>query len=330
MGAAYEICRFHLAVIRRSAFRYSLRRVGPSRIVGTGVPAPESRSDSCVSRGQPSPGDQELQHRADRFVAGHGRGIQDQVGVARLLVRVGHPGETLDQACAGLGVQALAVAGRAYLDGRRDVDQQEVADLGDQLPGRRAGLRVGRYRRADGDAAVPRDLGRDVPDARDVEVTIGAGEGQPGRQKLPDVVAVQQRDGAVPPLDQRLRQAAGDGGLTRTRQAREEDDQAALGPGRAGPPQLTGHALRREPAGHLGPGIEQRAELGVGQLVALGAGLDQGERPPYLRARIVGPFAGADDRNRHAGQDQRAVLRPGGLAGRLQHPGVSTSRCVAP
>ena len=133
-------------------------------------------------------------------------------------------------------------------------------------------------------------------DARDVEVPVGAREGQPGGKELPDVVAVQQRDRPVAPLGQGLRQAAGDGGLTRARQAREEDGQAALGPGRAGAAQLTGHTRRGEPGGDLGPGIEQRAELGVGQLVALGAGLDQAERPPDLRARVVGPLAGADDR----------------------------------
>src|SRR5262249_29185323 len=83
------------------------------------------------------------------------------------------------------------------------------ADLGDQLPGHRAGLRVRRYRRADRDAAVAGDLGRDEPDARDVEVTIGAGEGQPGRQELPDAVAVQQRNRPVPPLGQRPRAPRG-------------------------------------------------------------------------------------------------------------------------
>jgi hypothetical protein len=55
---------------------------------------------------------------------------------------------------------------------------------------------------------MPGDLGRDVSDTRDIEVPVGPGEGEPGRQQLPDVVAVEQRDGPVPPLGQRLGQPA--------------------------------------------------------------------------------------------------------------------------
>jgi hypothetical protein len=63
----------------------------------------------------------ESTHRADGLVARRGRGVEDQVGVARLLVRVGHPGEALDQARARLGVQALAVARLADLHRGGDV-----------------------------------------------------------------------------------------------------------------------------------------------------------------------------------------------------------------
>ena len=45
-----------------------------------------------------------------------------------------------------------------------------------------------------------------------------------------------------------------------------------------------------------------------GGLTALGARLDQGQRPPDLRTRVIGPFTRADHRYRHAGQRQRAVL----------------------
>ena len=133
----------------------------------------------------------------------------------------------------------------------------------------------------------------------------------PADSSCRNVVAVEQRDGAVPPFGQRLGQPAGDGGLAGSGQAGEEDRQAALGPGRPGPAQLTGHARRSEPGGNLGTGIEQRAELGVAQLALLGARFDQRERAPHFRARVVGPLAGADDRDRYAGQRQRAGFRAG-------------------
>ena len=167
---------------------------------------------------------------------------------------------------------------------------------------------------------MPGDLGRDVPDAGDIKVAIGPREGQAGREQLPDVVAVEQRDGPVPPFGERLGQPAGDGGLTRAGQPGEEDHQAALGPGRPGPPELARHARRREPGRNLGAGIQQRAELGVGQLILFGARLDQGERPPYLRTRVIGPLARADDRNRHPGQHQRAVF-PGRQIRRARRAG---------
>ena len=213
------------------------------------------------------------------------------------------------------------VACRAHLDRGGHVDKEEVADLGHHRASGRACLRVRRYRRADRDAAVPGHLGGDVADARDVEVTIGPGEGEPGGKQPPHVVAVEQRDAAVSSFGQRLEKPAGDGGLARAGQPGEEDRQAALRPGRPGAAQLTCHPGGSEPAGDGGARVEQRAELGVGQLVLFGARLDQRERPPDLGARIVGPVTRGDDRDRHSRQAQRAVLRAGLHPGQKVQPG---------
>ena len=137
----------------------------------------------------------------------------------------------------------------------------------------------------------------------------------PADSSCRNVVAVEQRDGAVAPFGQRLGQPAGDGGLAGPGQAGEEDGQATFGPGRPGPAQLPRHARRSEPGGNLGAGIEQRAELGIGQLALLGSRFDQRERAPHFRPRVVGPLAGADDRDRHSGQRQRAVPGPGRRGG---------------
>ena len=170
--------------------------------------------------GEPAARRQELQHGVDGLLAGHDRGVEHQVGVARFLVGIGHSGEARDQPGAGLGVQALAVARRADVHRGRDVDEQEVADLGDQLARGRARRGVRRDRRADRDAAMPGDLGRDVTDARDVEVPVGPGEGEPGGQQLPERGRRRAARPCGPPVRSAPRPARGRWWTCRTRTGR--------------------------------------------------------------------------------------------------------------
>ena len=67
--------------------------------------------------------------------------------------------------------------------------------------------------------------------------------------------------------------------MTRPRSARASGPAAAPGPRSPG-----------RTRADLGPGIQQRAQLGVGQLALLGAGLISASGPD-LRARVVGPLA---------------------------------------
>ena len=169
-------------------------RCAPPRAVRARA-RPGQPSGAC----QPAAGGEQLQHRADRLLAGQGERVDDQVGVGRLLVRVRHPGQPLDEPSPCPGVQALPVPRGADVDRRGHVHEQEVTGLGDDLADPGPGPLVGGDGRADGDAAVPRDLGRDVADPRDVQVTVGARERQPGRQQPAHLVPVEQRHASRSP-----------------------------------------------------------------------------------------------------------------------------------
>ena len=233
----------------------------------------------------------------------------DQVGVVRLLVGVGDPGERADDPRARLRVQPLAVACLAYLKRRRHVHEHEVARLRDHLAHPGAGRRVRGDRRADGDPAMPRDLGGHVPDAGDVQVPVLPREREPGGEQPPHQVAVEQRHGTVAALEQRVAQVPGERGLPGTRQPGEEHDDAAPGARRPGPAQLLSHAGGHQPGGHLVARVEQLAELAVRQVAPLEPGLDQAERPPDLGRRVVGPLAFRQDLDAELGQIKISGIR---------------------
>ena len=130
---------------------------------------------------QPAAGGEQPQYRVGCLGPAQHRRVQNEIGVGRLLVRVGNPGEVVDNTGPGLGVQALPVPRLAYLDRRRHVDQQEVAGLADHPPDPGPRRRVRSDRRADRDPAVPGDLGGDVADPGNVQVAVARGRrsGQP-------------------------------------------------------------------------------------------------------------------------------------------------------
>ncbi len=204
----------------------------------------------------------------------------------------------VDEPGAGLGVQALAVAGLADRHRRGDMDQQEVAHLADHAAHLRAGRLVRGDRRADRDATMPCHLGGHVPDARDVQITVGPGEAEPRGQELADQVAVEQRHRPVPALGQGVAQRPGDRRLAGAGQPGEEHDHAALPARRAGPAQFGGHPGRRVPRGHVLAAVEQILQLARGQVGLLGARLDERKRAPHLGRPVVGPFTTGHHRDR--------------------------------
>ena len=269
------------------------------------------------------------QHRRDRVVPGDHRRVDHQVGVARLLVRVGDSGEGADDPGPCLGVQPLAVARLAHLERRRDMHQNEVAYLGDHPPHPGAGRRVGGDRRADRDTAVPGDLGRHEPDAGNVQVPVFPGERESGREQPPHQVAVEQRHRPVAALEQRVAQVPGEGRFPRSGQPGAEHDHAAGRARRPGPAQFRDDGGSHQPGGHRAAGIEQLAEFAVGQLAALQARLDQAERPPDLGGRVVGPLSLGQDFHPELGKIKVSVAAvPVGqavLRGRRPRPRPGTA-----
>ena len=144
-----------------------------------------------------------------------------------------------------LRVQALAVALLADLQRGRDPDQDEP---GPGRPGELARLGAGRAYGAIGQQiATPRCLAISAatqPTRRMLRSRSALEKPRPADSSPAHHVAVEQGDGALARLAQRVGEAAGDGRLAGAGQAGEEDDQAALPAGRAGPGQLPGHRRR--------------------------------------------------------------------------------------
>ena len=170
-----------------------------------------------------------VEHLIDRAIGG----VEGEVGVGGGLVGRRDAGEVLDLAAPRLRVQALAVAALALLERRGHVDQHE---RGPDVVGHRARRLARAVERgdgaADGQAAVPGDLGGDPADALDVRLAVLAGEREPSRQVAPDDVAVEQRHRAATGLDEAVAERLRQRRLAAAGQAGEEDDDALLEPER--------------------------------------------------------------------------------------------------
>src|SRR5205807_9149024 len=120
-------------------------------------------------------------------------GVDRHVSVRRMLVRVGDAGELLQRAGTRLGIQALAVACLAHLEGRDQMHEDEPPAGLNHGPGILAGGIVGRDRGANRDAAVLGDLGRYEADAAYVDVAVLLREAEFGREVSANDVAVEKR-----------------------------------------------------------------------------------------------------------------------------------------
>src|SRR5262249_38863759 len=127
-----------------------------------------------------------------------GVGVDDEVGVQRLLVRVRHPGEVGDLARERTLVQALDVALDEAVEGGADVDLDETPDAGVDLV---AHLAAGRDRGDEDDNAIARQELGDEADAPDVGVTVFLAESEPLAEVLADDVAVEDLDGQAAGLE---------------------------------------------------------------------------------------------------------------------------------
>src|SRR5690606_4708424 len=179
---------------------------------------------------------EQVVHLLDGRGDSHRRRIDHQVRVVGLLVRAGDAGELRDLAGASPGIETLAITPLALLEWGGYVDEDEVAVLADHLADLASRLGERRDGRAHRDPAVPRNLSGDEADPADVQVAIGARESEARGKQMPNDVAVQQRDGSAPVLDERLDESASDGRFARTRQPGKHDRETATGPRWAEPP----------------------------------------------------------------------------------------------
>ena len=188
-----------------------------------------------------------------RLVRLYGRGVDRELGVGRDLVRIGDAGEVLDDARSRPGVQALAVALFADLERRRHVHEHKPAvrlDRGADLP---AGRIIGGDRRANGNPAVPCDLRRHKADPLDVQVAVRARIAELAGQFFAHEVAIEHRDGALPPFQELGQQNLDDGRLPRSGKPGEEDRDALLRARTVGSPQLVRDLRERDPVGRCLP-----------------------------------------------------------------------------
>ena len=88
--------------------------------------------------------------------------VDPHLGGFRFFVGIVDPGELLDQAGPGFGIESLAVSFLAHLERGGDVDEDESADRLDPLTDLASGGPVRGNGRTDGDAAVLGDLGGDI------------------------------------------------------------------------------------------------------------------------------------------------------------------------
>src|ERR1700678_1256033 len=116
----------------------------------------------------------------------------------------------IDEAGSRLCIQAFTITCFADFHRSGDVDQQKISNLRDLLPDPLPGFRVRSDRRANGDAAMPSYLRRHIANPGDVEITIGAAEGQASREERPHQVTIEQGYPATAVFGQQVTQIPGD------------------------------------------------------------------------------------------------------------------------
>src|SRR5713226_6990516 len=105
-------------------------------------------------------------------------GVDDYIRVGRNLVGIRNPGELLDEAGAGLGIQTLAVAALADFKGRGEMHQDESAVRLNDGAHLLAHVVERGDRGADGDSPVLGNFRGDESNTSNVEVAVLAGESE--------------------------------------------------------------------------------------------------------------------------------------------------------
>lgn len=200
--------------------------------------------------------------------------VDNELGLLALggLVRVVNASEALDVTLASGGVDAALVGLLAVLERSGDVDEEEGAELLDDLArGVTAGLE-GRDGSGDDGGAGLGQLGGDEADAVDVLLAVLAREAELGGELGADGVAEEERDAAASLLVKGDVQSAGNGVLAGVGVAGQEDGETLLVAGRVGLAEDLDNLRVGEPFGDVSASAQTLAELGTGD-VELAGGL---------------------------------------------------------
>src|SRR3546814_13813692 len=131
-----------------------------------------------------------------------GFGVDDNVGVLRLLIRIVNASDPLYDTGARLGIESLAIPLLADFQRRRHIDFYKAAFSLDALSHPAPGRPVGRYGRADCSAAILCDFRRHEADPQNVEIAMFLREPQPAGKVLADHIPVHERYPALSVLQQ--------------------------------------------------------------------------------------------------------------------------------
>ena len=197
--------------------------------------------------------------------------VHNQVGLLRSLIRVVDTSESLNLTGASSLVDATAVSLLAELERSVDVDQEERTRLLDELTSLLAGGIKGSNGSSDDGGTSLGQLGGDVRNTLDVEVTVSLAEAELGGELRADSLSQKHRDGTAATLVEGGLQSAGNLVLATVLETSHEDGEALL----AGQRVLLAENLDdlgvREPSRNLLTSAETVAELGTRDVHGAGA-----------------------------------------------------------
>src|SRR5439155_10758073 len=119
-------------------------------------------------------------------------GIDHHFSIGRLLVGIRDAGEFLDNSSARLRVETFAIALFAYLNRRGEMHHNKSAKWLDHRAHMFASGVIRRDRSTNCNTAILGDLGRDVSDAVNVEVSMFLGKAKLRRKMLANQITIQK------------------------------------------------------------------------------------------------------------------------------------------
>lgn len=221
--------------------------------------------------------------------------IDDEIGLGRLLIRVVDAREALDLTSPRARIHAALIRLLRVLEGRGDVDEEEVAVLRDGVAGLLAGILERRDRGGDDGGAGLGEFGGDEGDALDVCVAVFAREAEFGGELGADGVAEEQGDGAAALLVEGDLEGAGDRVFAAVLVAGQEDGEALGEARRVRLSEHFDHFRVGEPFGDFFAGAEPVAEFGAADVEGSDAGGDFVFGSVFVAVGEVGHHLEGDD-----------------------------------